>query len=88
MCWQMKFWDEELDLSYSIKQKKLVVKSEHSFLQVDGPLTDDVIRNNEMLEPRLLDAVIEEIVHVTISSNNQLDWIQLRRIEALYRSPF
>ena len=74
----MKFWDEELDLSYSIEQKKLVVKCEHSFLQVDGPLTGDVIRNNEMLEPRLLDAVIEDVVHVTVSSNNQLDRIQLQ----------
>lgn len=74
----MKFRDEEFDLSYSIEQKELVVKCEHSFLQVDGPLTGDVIRDNEILERRLLDAVIEEVVHVTISSNNQLDWIQLR----------
>jgi hypothetical protein len=68
----MKFRDEEFDLSYSIEQKELMVKCEHSFLQVDGPLTDDVIRDNKMLERWLLDAVIENIVHVTISSINQL----------------
>ena len=88
VCWQMKFWDKEFDLSYSIEQKELVVKCEHSFLQVDGPLTDDVIWDNEMLEQWLLDTVIEKIIHVTIPSNNQLNWIQLRWLETLYRSPF
>jgi hypothetical protein len=34
-------------------------------------LTSDVIRDT-ILEPRLLDAVIEVVVHVTISLNNQL----------------
>ena len=66
----MKFWDKEFDLSYSIEQKEFVVKCEYSFLQVDGPLTDDVIRDNKIFERRLLDAVIEEVVHITISSNN------------------
>jgi hypothetical protein len=70
MCWQMKFRDEEFYLSYSIEQKELVVKCEHPFLQVDGPLTGNVVRDNEILEWRLLDAVIEKIIHVAISSNN------------------
>ena len=74
----MKFWDEEFDLSGSIEQKELMVKCVHPFLQVDGPLTSDVVGDNEILERRLLDAVIEEIVHVTISANNQLYSIQLR----------
>ena len=78
MCRQMKFWDEKLDLSYAIEQKELVVKTEHSFLQVDGPLTGDVVGDNEIQERRMQDAVIEEVVHVTISSNNQLDWTILR----------
>jgi hypothetical protein len=73
----MKFWDKKFDLSITIKQKELVVKCEHSFFQVDGPLADDVIRDNERLEPRLVDAVIEDVVHVTVTSNNQLNWIQL-----------
>ena len=51
----MKFWDKEFDLSYSIEQKEMVVKCKHSFLQIDGPLADDVIRDNEILDLRLLD---------------------------------
>ena len=78
MCWQMKFWDEEFDLCCSIEQKELVVKSEHFFLQIDGPLTGNVIRDNEILEQRLLNAVIKEVVHATISLDNQLDCIQLQ----------
>ena len=74
----MNFWDEEFHLSYSIEQKKIMVKCKHSFLQVDGPLTGNVIGNNKILQQQLLDAVIEKIVHVTISSNKQLDWIQLQ----------
>jgi hypothetical protein len=66
----MKFWDKEFDLSYTIEQKELVIKCEHSFLQVDRPLTGDVVRDDEILESWLLDAMIEEVVHVTISSNN------------------
>ena len=46
----MKFWDKEFDLSGSIEQKELMVKCEHPFLQVDGPLTSDVIGDNEILE--------------------------------------
>ena len=88
VCWQMKFWDKEFDLSYSIEQKEMVVKCEHSFLQIDGPLADDVIRDNEILDSRLLDAVKEKVIHITVSSNNQLNWIKFRWIESLYRSPF
>jgi hypothetical protein len=46
----MKFWDKEFDLSYTIEQKELVIKCEHSFLQVDRPLTGDVVRDDEILE--------------------------------------
>ena len=74
----MKFWDKEFDLSYSIEQKEMVVKCEHSFLQIDGPLADDVIRDNEILDSRLLDAVKEKVIHITVSSNNQLNWIKFR----------
>ena len=83
VCWQMKFWDEEFDLCCSIEQKELVVKSEHFFLQIDGPLTGNVIRDNEILEQRLLNAVIKEVVHATISLDNQLDCIQLQWLKYL-----
>jgi hypothetical protein len=66
----MRQYDEEIYLF-------LIDLSPSSFrLIVDGPLTGDVIRDNSMLDS---DAVIEEVVHVTKSSNNhfKLDWIQL-----------
>lgn len=68
MCREVKFWDQEdNDLVANVNVHKLW-EGKHPFPQVNVPLADNVIRQNEHDEFNVLHTREKEIVHIHISA--------------------